>query len=270
MMTDLFTLNNLFTLGMLILLQAVLGFDNLLYISIESKRVVEHKQSFVRRLGIGLAIFLRIVLLFALVSAISYFQKPVLQLPSNAFVTGQFNIHSMIVIAGGVFIIYTATKEIMHMLSIDDLGHHGTTAKRSVASAIAWIVAMNLIFSFDSILSAIALTENFVVMAIAIIVSGILMIWLADHVAEFLRKNRMYEVLGLFILFIVGIMLLSEGGHLAHLRLFDHAVEPMAKSTFYFVIAVLVLIDIVQGRYQKKLMAERKRELSRPKHAQSA
>ena len=82
-----------------------------------------------------------------------------------------------------------------------------------------------------------------------------LMIWLSDHVAEFLQKNRMYEVLGLFILFIVGVMLLSEGGHIAHIHLFGFVVEPMAKSTFYFVLAVLVVIDVVQSRYQKKLLS---------------
>jgi len=106
-----------------------------------------------------------------------------------------------------------------------------------------------------------ALTDNFIIMAIAIIGSGLMMIWLADHVAEFLKRNRMYEVLGLFILFIVGIMLLSEGGHLGHLKFFGYAVEPMAKSTFYFVIVVLVAIDLVQNRYQKKLMAQRQREM---------
>jgi predicted tellurium resistance membrane protein TerC len=76
---------------------------------------------------------------------------------------------------------------------------------------------------------------------------------MADRVSEFLKKNRMYEVLGLFILFIVGVMLLSEGGHLAHLSFFGFAIEPMAKSTFYFVIISLVLIDLAQGRYQRKL-----------------
>jgi predicted tellurium resistance membrane protein TerC len=64
----------------------------------------------------------------------------------------------------------------------------------------------------------------------------------------------MYEVLGLFILFVVGILLLSEGGHLAHLQLFGHKIEAMSKATFYFVITVLVLVDVVQARYQKKLM----------------
>ena len=121
---------------------------------------------------------------------------------------------------------------------------------------------MNLVFSFDSILSAVALTDSLVIMATAIIVSGVLMIVLADHVAEFLKKNRLYEVLGLFILFVVGIMLVSEGGHLAHLSLAGQKVEAMPKSTFYFVITILVLVDIVQSRYQKKLQLQRQRELN--------
>ena len=95
------------------------------------------------------------------------------------------------------------------------------------------------------------------VMATAIILSGILMIVLADKVSDFLQKNRLYEILGLFILFIVGIMLISEGAHKAHLKLFGNEVMPMTKTTFYFVIAILVIIDIVQGKYQKKLMAKK-------------
>ncbi|MGI9373051.1 MAG: TerC family protein [Hyphomicrobiales bacterium] len=147
------------------------------------------------------------------------------------------------------------------MLAVDDIAHLGDEATRSVGGALFWIITMNLIFSFDSLLSAMALTDNFWIMATAIILSGLMMIFLADHVAEFLKRNRMYEVLGLFILFIVGIMLLSEGGHLAHLKFFGYPIEAMAKSTFYFVIAVLVIVDVVQGRYQKKLLAQREAEL---------
>ena len=146
------------------------------------------------------------------------------------------------------------------MLAIEHLEGDQKEEKRSVNHAIFWIVLMNLVFSFDSILSAMALTDNVVVMAVAIIVSGLLMIYLADHVAEFLKKNRMYEVLGLFILFIVGVMLVSEGGHLAHIHLFGYEVHAMTKTTFYFVLVVLVIVDIVQGRYQKKLAAMRKHE----------
>lgn len=264
-MDALFSVENWFTLAMLVLLQAVLGFDNLLYISIESKRVPAERQAYVRRLGIALAIILRIVLLFVLVQAIQYFQDPFLKLDVDGFIKITANVHSFIVLFGGAFIIYTAVKEIFHMLSVDDLGHEAG-ATRSVASAIFWIVAMNMIFSFDSILSAMALTEVFWVMATAIVISGVMMIWLSDHVAEFLNKNRMYEVLGLFILFIVGILLVSEGGHLAHLSLFGHPIEPMAKSTFYFVIFVLVLVDLVQGRYQRKLTMQQARRAEQQSH----
>ncbi len=264
-MESLFDPQNLFTLLMLIMLQAVLGFDNLLYITIESNRAPEDKRKFVRQMGIGIAVGLRIVLLFLLLHAIELFQDTLFEINIGTWVNGTFNGHSLIVLAGGAFIMYTALKEISHMLAVENIDHDSHAPKsRSVAGTISLIVMMNVVFSFDSILSAIALTHVFWVMATAIIISGIMMVVLAETVSDFLKKNRMYEVLGLFILFIVGILLLSEGGHLAHLTLFGHAVEPMAKSTFYFVIFVMVLVEIVQGRYQKKLMARKKHEVDDP------
>lgn len=257
---EFWSVSGIFTLGMLVLLQAVLGFDNLLYISIESKRVPIDKQSKVRRWGIGLAIAFRIVLLFVLVNLIKLLEDPLpgFPLPDNNFVLMSLSGHSLIVLVGGAFILWTAVKEIYHMLASDDLANTpGKTGGTSVKKAVVLIVIMNLVFSFDSILSAMALTKNFWIMAVAIVVSGLLMMWAADFVAEFLRKNRMYEVLGLFILFIVGVMLVSEGGHLAQLQLLGHHVTPMAKSTFYFVLAVLITVDVVQSKYQKKLLAQR-------------
>jgi predicted tellurium resistance membrane protein TerC len=250
-----FSLGGLFTLGMLILLQVVLGFDNLLYISIESKRVPEESQSKVRKLGIGLAIVFRIALLFVVVKLIALLQDSFLDIDTS-FIKANISGHSLIVFFGGAFILYTAIKEIYHLLSVHGIDHEGEGGGSTVGKAVTMIVIMNLVFSFDSILSAMALTENLVIMATAIIFSGIMMIWLADHVAEFLKKNRMYEVLGLFVLFIVGVMLVSEVGHLAHLQLFGHKVEPMAKSTFYFVLAVLIVVDLVQARFQKNLLAQ--------------
>ena len=84
------------------------------------------------------------------------------------------------------------------------------------------------------------------------------MVLLADHVARFLQKNRLYEVLGLFILLLVGVMLTAEGGHIAHLAFFGYDVTPIDKSTFYFVVGALVLVDVLQGRYQKKIDLEKK------------
>lgn len=261
-MGDLLTIENLLTLLSLTLLQAVLGFDNLLYISMESKRVALERQGYVRRMGVGIAIGLRIVLLFVLMQAVEAFADPFWKLDA-AWVHFEMSGHSVIVLIGGGFILWTAMKEIFHMMIIPPEGGDAHAAKqagqRSVASAITWIVLMNLVFSFDSILAALALTDVFMVMATAIVISGVLMIWLADTVSRFLQKNRMYEVLGLFVLLLVGVMLLSEGGHLMHLELFGSAIEPMAKSTFYFVIAALVLVDLVQGRYQRKLLAQNER-----------
>ncbi len=243
---------NILTLLMLILLQAVLGFDNLLYISIESRRAPESRQRFVRNVGVGIAIILRIILLFVLIELIKYVQDPVFGFPDGGYVEGKFNIHSLIVLVGGAFIMYTAVKEIWTMLSLE-ITQESDQKPKSVASTITMIVIMNLVFSFDSILSAMALTDVFWVMAAAIIISGLLMMLLAGRVSDFLQKNRMFKVLGLFVLFIVGIMLVTEGGHLAHIKLFGNEITPMSKTTFYFVLGALLTVDIVQSQYQKKL-----------------
>ncbi len=257
---DLFTLTNLGNLAVLLFLQAVLGFDNLLYIAIESKRAPPEDQAKVRRNAILIAIGLRIVLLFVMVSLIERLKAPFFELSSGP-IQGSFNFSVIVFLLGGGFIMYTAVKEISHMMAIEDLtadvnGNSGEGTK-TAGQVIAMLVLMNLIFSFDSILSALAITEVFVVLALAIIGSGLAMLFLADHVSEFLKKNRKYEVLGLFILLIVGIVLLGEGGHKASLTLFGYHVEPLSKTTFYFSIVVLVIVDIIQGRYQKKLAAER-------------
>jgi len=131
-MDSLLNIENYLTLAALILLQAVLGFDNLLYISLEAKRAPAEKRAMVRRTGIILAIVLRIVLLFALVSLIKYFQDPLFGINYGSIIHSSFNLHSIIVLLGGVFIIYTATKEVMHMMILED--EHDEDAKPKPAS----------------------------------------------------------------------------------------------------------------------------------------
>ena len=250
-MEELLSFENFITLFMLILLQAVLGIDNLLYLSIESKKAPLAKKKKVRKIGIIIAVLLRIILLFILVESIKYFQETIFSFDSF-IIAAKFNFHSIIVLFGGGFILYTSVSEIIHMLNFEDKLDENVNPK-SIKSIITSIVIMNLVFSFDSILAAIALTDVFVLMIIAILAGGLIMIKLSDGVTEFLKKNRMFEVLGLFILFIVGVMLLSEGGHLAHMHLFESAITPMSKTTFYFVIFILILIDIVQNKYKNNL-----------------
>ena len=262
-MAELFSLANLGNLGVLIFLQAVLGFDNLLYISIESKRAPAQYQAAVRRWGILIAIALRIVLLFTMIMLLEALTAPFFSIHWTGVLEGEFNFAVIVFLFGGAFIMYTAVKEISHMLSIEHLDTDPEhKSAKSATQVVALIVFMNLIFSFDSILSALAITDVFPVLALAIIASGVAMLVLADGVSAFLERNRMYEVLGLFILLIVGVVLLGEGGHQGHLKLFGYAIEPMAKSTFYFSIVVLFAVEIVQSGYQRKLAAERAAEQS--------
>lgn len=255
----------IFTLLMLVVLQAVLGFDNLLYISLISKRLPSHQQNKARRWGIALAIVLRIALLFALIQLIQMFEQPFITF-QNSWVKCQPNLHALLILLGGAFILYTSVKEIWHISRLQF--YEKVHKKSSYIKVLATIIVMNLVFSFDSILSAMALTKDpqtgeyqFWVMAAAILLGGVLMLALAGRIAEFLEKNRLYEVLGLFILFLVGIMLITEGGHLAQLSFFGRSITPMSKTTFYFVLIILVLIDIVQARFQKKIAMQKKDEV---------
>ena len=272
-MAELLTLEALFTLFMLILLQAVLGFDNLLYIAIESNKVGDPQDAKkVRKWGIGIAVALRIILLFVIVALFGALAKPLFNLHVGNIIHGEFTMQSLVTLFGGAFIIYTAIKEINHLLVVDHIEHSEGSGKRSVTKAIALIVMMNLVFSFDSILSAMAIASvkdevtgavsyQVPLMVIAIVASGVAMILLADAVTDFLKKNRMYQVLGLFILFLVGVLLVTEGAHLAHMELFGFKIDAMSKSTFYLVIVVLVFTDILSNKYQKRLWAQREAEL---------
>ena len=271
-MAELLTLPNLFTLFMLVLLQAVLGFDNLLYIAIESNKVGDPKDAKkVRKWGIGIAVVLRIVLLFIIVNLFALLSEPLFGVHTGVL-SGDFTAQALITLVGGGFIIYTAIKEIHHLLQVDHIEHSEGGGARTVMSAITLIVLMNLVFSVDSILSAMAIasvpgvdgaapTYQVELMVIAILLSGLAMILLADKVTEFLKKNRMYQVLGLFILFLVGVLLVTEGAHLAHLKLFGFAIDAMSKSSFYLVVGVLVVTDVLSNKYQKRLWAQKEAEI---------
>lgn len=306
-MADLLTIESLFTLFMLILLQAVLGFDNLLYIAIESNKVGDPKDAKkVRNWGIGIAVALRIILLIIIVKMFGALAEPLFGIHLDKIFEGEFTLQALVTLFGGAFIIYTAIKEINHMIAVEHIEHSEGTGRVTVGKAIAGIVLMNLVFSFDSILSAMAIasvpaanivdtlgatlgqfegtvteckaalianpmagaigceptkTYQVPLMAIAIVLSGIAMILLADAVTDFLKKNRMYQILGLFILLIVGVLLVSEGAHLAHMKIFGFAIEAMSKPTFYLVIGVLVVTDVISSKYQKRLWAQKEAEI---------
>jgi len=267
-MADLLTIENLGNLLMLCFLQAVLGFDNLLYISIESQRAPVAQQRQVRFWGIIIAVALRVILLFTMIQLIDALAAPFYVFDWTGVIEGGVNFATCVFILGGIFIIYTAVKEIGHMLTIEHLDTDiEAKSGKSARQVVLLIVLMNLIFSFDSVLSALAITDVFPILAFAIILSGLAMLALADTVTTFLEKNRMYEVLGLFILLIVGVVLLGEAGpaaaHAMHddslqLKLFGYDLIPMSKTTFYFSVIVLVAVEVIQSGYTRKLNAERR------------
>ena len=162
---------------------------------------------------------------------------------------------------------YAAVREITHMLTVERPGSGSeVNPVTSAARVVLMIVFMNLIFSFASILSAIAMTDVFLTLATAIAVSGIAMPVLVDRVTEFLERNRMHEVLGLFILLIVGDVLIGEAGpeagHAMHdeslrFRTLGHELLPVSKTTFHFFVAVLVAVEIVRTGYRRRLEAEK-------------
>ena len=252
-----FTLDNLVTLALLVLLQAVLGFDNLLYISQESKCVTANEQKILRRYSLYIAIFFRILFLFIFVKMIATFQSVLFSIVFPDIISVSFTLHSLIFLFGGVVIIYTATKKISSLLI---RGKRERRKPLSFSHALLLIILMNLVFSFEAVVSMRALTDSLFMMLPAMLIGVALMAWFVEHISAFLKQYRRYEMLGLFVLFLVGIILVSEGGDLANFYLFGQAIEPMSKVTFYLIVVLIIIVDSVQGRYSKKRLEGKKRE----------
>jgi len=255
-MAELLTLEALFTLFMLILLQAVLGFDNLLYIAIESNKVGDPQDARkVRKWGIALAVMLRIVLLFLIVKLFALLAEPLFNIGLGKFIEGEFTAQALITLVGGGFIIYTAIKEIHHLLQVDHIEH--SVASVDAANIVdnagvilgqftGSIVDCKAALIADPIVGAVGCeptkTYQVPLMVIAILLSGLAMILLADRVTEFLKKNRMYQVF-------------------FHLKLFGFPIDAMSKSSFYLVVGVLIVTDVLSNRYQKRLWAQKEAEI---------
>ena len=172
-MAELLTFENLGNLLMLCFLQAVLGFDNLLYISIESQRAPVAQQKAVRFWGSIIAVALRGVLRFVMIRLIGSLSEPLYIFPEGGWIEGGVNFATCVFLFGGIFIMYTAVKEIGHLLSIELLDTDvENKSGKSAAQVVALIVLMNLIFSFDSVLSALAITDVVPILATAILLSS--------------------------------------------------------------------------------------------------
>ncbi|WP_368417796.1 TerC family protein [Rhodovarius sp.] len=191
----------------LIAMEVVLGIDNLLFISILTNKLPEHQRERARIIGIGAALILRLVLL-SLVFVIVQLTEPVLTLFGQSF-----SWRDMILIGGGLFLVWKATKEIHHTVDPDpgpDMFGGGTVAM-NFAAAVAQILLLDLVFSLDSIITAVGMTQHVEIMVIAVVFTVIVMLVAATPLAQFISANPTVVILALSFLFMIGMTLIAEG-----------------------------------------------------------
>ncbi|WP_298125716.1 TerC family protein [Brevundimonas sp.] len=206
----------------LIVMEVVLGIDNLIFISILSNKLPEAQRQSVRRLGIGLALIMRLALL-SIIAWLVGLTAPVFDLGivgpmgehgEPAFET-QFSWKDLILIAGGLFLVWKATKEIHH--TVDPVpSNHDVLDKKSLAitnagAAIFQIILLDLVFSVDSILTAVGMTDHLPIMVVAVLVAVGVMLVAADPLANFINENPTVVMLALGFLLMIGMVLIADG-----------------------------------------------------------
>lgn len=227
-------------------LEIVLGVDNIIFLSIISAKLPTHEQPKARNIGLILAMVLRIALLFALVWIIgmnaSLLHIDFLGLHGD--VTGQ----GLILFLGGVFLLYKATSEIHHKLespvAADDpkVG----TGKSALNAVIVQIALINIVFSFDSILTAVGLANDLLIMIIAVVVSVLIMMIFSGAVSKFVNEHPTVQMLGLAFLILIGFSLIAEAAHLGH---FTEGAVP--KGYLYFAIFFSLFVEMLNIRMKK-------------------
>ena len=199
-------------LGTLVVMEVVLGIDNLIFIAILTNKLPEHQRPFARRLGIGGALVLRLLLL----GTIAWIVK--LTAPVITVFGHSFSWRDLILIAGGLFLVWKATKEIHHHVDPDpeaDLfgaAADGAAAVQvSLSAIIVQILLLDIVFSIDSILTAVGMTEHLPIMVIAVLIAVLVMLLAATPLSNFVNANPTVVMLALGFLLMIGMMLIAEG-----------------------------------------------------------
>jgi predicted tellurium resistance membrane protein TerC len=197
----------LVALATLIVIEVVLGIDNLIFISILTNKLPEHQRSKARRIGIGLALILRLGLL-GTIAIIVTLTEPIFTLFGHAF-----SWRDLILIAGGLFLVWKATKEIHHNVDPSPSDDVFDTAKATMTfgAAITQILLLDLVFSLDSIITAVGMTDIVMIMVIAVIVAVTAMLLAANPLARFINNNPTVVMLALGFLLMIGMTLIAEG-----------------------------------------------------------
>jgi predicted tellurium resistance membrane protein TerC len=196
---------NIAALATLIAMEIVLGIDNLIFISILTNKLPVAQRARARTIGIGAALILRLLLL-STVFIIVQLTAPVFTLLGQGF-----SWRDMILIGGGLFLVWKATKEIHHNVDPDPEGVFNGTAERTYAGTIAQILILDLVFSVDSIITAVGMTDQIAIMVIAVVVTVAVMLIAATPLANFINNNPSVVMLALGFLLMIGMLLIAEG-----------------------------------------------------------
>ena len=251
-MENLFSINAIISLLTLTFLEIILGIDNIIFISIASSKLPEIKQKKARNWGLILAMAFRVILLFG-ISYIISLRQPFAHFTSKFFTVAPSG-QSIILAIGGFFLLYKATNEIFEKMEGDPEKkiRHNTTLNQTISKVIIQIALINLVFSIDSILTAIGLTSSVPIMISAVVISGIIMILFSGPVGHFVNIHPSLQVLGLSFLIMIGFMLIAEASHLAELVIFNYSVGTVPKGYLYFAIAFSLGVEFVNIRIRKK------------------
>ena len=238
-------------------LEIVLGIDNIIFISIVTGKLPPEHQKKATKIGMFLAMFMRIVLLFGITILIAM-KEPWFTIDFswlNAQISGQ----SVILFLGGLFLIYKSTKEIHEKVDLkgEEEKQLKQSATKSFGSVILQIILIDLVFSFDSILTAVGMTNGvpgaLYIMISAVIISVIIMMQFAVPVGSFVNKHPSIQILGLSFLILIGFMLVTESAHLSNALVFGNHVTPVPKGYLYFAISFSLLVEILNMKVDKKM-----------------
>lgn len=240
-------------------LEIVLGIDNIVFLSIVSSKLPAHEQPRARTVGLLLAMLFRIALLFS-ISLLMQLTKPIFTISASWIdlsITGQ----SIIILLGGLFLLYKSVTEIHHKLEGGlKEGVNAKTAKTKFWSVIVQIVALDIVFSFDSVLTAVGMVSfnqfgyagAMTIMVTAIVAAVMVMLLFSGPVSKFVNSHPSIQMLGLSFLILIAVMLLVEAAHLSHLSVFGSEVDEIPKGYIYFAIAFSLLVEILNLKLKKK------------------
>ncbi|CAM2891191.1 TerC family protein [Flavobacterium frigoris] len=237
-------------------LEIVLGIDNIIFISIATGKLPLESRKKATKIGMFLAMFMRILLLLG-ISHLIAMKKPWFSIDFDWF-SAQVSGQSIILLLGGLFLIYKSTSEIRE--KVDEKGLEekelGKAATKSFQNVLLQIIMIDLVFSFDSILTAVGMTNGvegaIYIMITAVVISVLIMMQFAVPVGNFVNKHPSIQILGLSFLILIGFMLLTESAHLSNALILGSHVTPVPKGYLYFAISFSLMVEVINMKVTKK------------------